>query len=42
MPWFASLFQEKVVVKEGYIDIPERVGVGFSFDEDMIKKYLIS
>lgn len=41
MPWYTPLFNEKISVVDGYIDIPERPGLGFTFDEKAIEKFLI-
>ena len=37
MPWFSKLFNEQIYVINGYIDIPERPGTGFTFNESYIK-----
>ena len=42
MPWYAELFNETIEVVDGYIDIPERPGIGFTFDQSAIKHRLIS
>ncbi len=42
MPWFAPLFKESIIIKDGYIEVPERSGTGFSFDEDALKEYFYS
>ena len=39
MPWFSNLFNEKIDVFKGYIEIPERLGIGFTFNDDYINKY---
>jgi len=41
MPWYAPLFNEKIEVIDGCIDIPERPGIGFTFDEKAIQHYSI-
>jgi L-alanine-DL-glutamate epimerase-like enolase superfamily enzyme len=41
MPWFAPLFQEKIEIENGMIEIPNRPGTGFSFDLERIEKYRI-
>mgnify|MGYP002525939377 CR=1 FL=1 len=41
MPWYTPLFNEKISVVDGCIDIPERPGLGFTFDEKAIEKFLI-
>ena len=42
MPWFAPLFNEPMEILEGNIKIPERVGTGFSFNQDTINKYKVN
>ena len=37
MPWFSKLFNEQIDVINGYIDIPERPGTGFTFNDSFIK-----
>lgn len=37
MPWCASLFNEPLEVKNGFITIPQRPGCGFTFNEDAVK-----
>lgn len=39
MPWYEPLFNEKIEVIEGCIDIPERPGIGFTFDKKAIQKF---
>jgi L-alanine-DL-glutamate epimerase-like enolase superfamily enzyme len=39
IPWFAPLFNEAMVIRDGMIDIPERPGTGFSFDPESIQYY---
>ena len=41
MPWFAPLFREKMEIKNGMIEVPNRPGTGFSFDPEKIEKYRI-
>jgi L-alanine-DL-glutamate epimerase-like enolase superfamily enzyme len=41
MPWYAPLFNEKIPIIAGCIDIPERPGLGFTFDDKAIKQFLI-
>lgn len=42
MPWFSGLFNEPMEIVDGFIRVPERTGIGFSFDQAAIKKYKIS
>jgi len=41
MPWFAKLFNESMVVSEGFIDIPERHGLGFTFNQETMARYAL-
>ena len=40
MPWFSGLFNEKIDIVNGYIEVPERHGIGFTFDDAYIKKFI--
>lgn len=43
MPWFEQLFRETMVVEaDGMIAMPDRAGVGFTFDWDRIEPYRIT
>ena len=39
MPWYAPLFKEQMEIREGYLEIPNRVGCGFTFSEEAIARY---
>jgi len=39
MSWFESLFNESMELVEGDLIIPERLGIGFTFNQDTIAKY---
>ncbi|EAQ66445.1 probable mandelate racemase [Marinomonas sp. MED121] len=39
--WFAPLYQEKIVINDGFIDMPMGAGIGFNFDYDFIDQNLI-
>lgn len=41
MPWYAPLFNEEIQVIDGQIDIPERPGTGFTFNQDALKEFSI-
>lgn len=41
MPWFSPLFQEKLEFIDGLITVPQRPGLGFSFDPESIDRYRI-
>jgi L-alanine-DL-glutamate epimerase-like enolase superfamily enzyme len=43
MPWFEPLFHERMVVDaDGMVALPQRAGVGFTFDWDAIAHYRIA
>jgi L-alanine-DL-glutamate epimerase-like enolase superfamily enzyme len=42
MPWFASLFNESMEIRDGMIDLPQRPGTGFSFDPEAIRRYRLA
>ena len=39
MPWFSSLFNEEMDIKDGMINVPDRPGIGFTFNHDFIKHH---
>jgi len=39
MPWFSSLYREKIDVKDGMIKLPDRPGLGFTFDPEVVERY---
>jgi len=39
MPWFAPLFNETMEIADGYIAVPERPGIGFTFNQSAIKNF---
>ena len=41
MPWFAPLFREAMEMVDGDLLIPDRPGLGFSFDEAAVDRYAI-
>ncbi len=41
MPWFSSLFNEEMVIKDGLIEIPDRPGTGFTFNFKHLKDFKI-
>ncbi len=38
IPWFSPLFNEQMKIRDGYIDVPERPGIGFTFNHKAIAK----
>ena len=41
MPWFAPLFNESLVVEEGFLQVPDRPGIGFTFNQTAKDKFRI-
>lgn len=41
MPWFEPLFVERMEMVDGEILIPDRPGLGFSFDPDAVERFAI-
>jgi L-alanine-DL-glutamate epimerase-like enolase superfamily enzyme len=41
MPWFTELFQERMEMVDGDIIIPDRPGMGFSFDPDAVARFAV-
>ena len=39
MPWSARLFREEIEFEDGQARIPDRPGLGFSFDLDALERY---
>ena len=42
MPWSAPLFSEKIVFRDGSAEIPDRPGLGFSFDLDGLESHRLA
>ena len=42
MPWFSPLFNEPMVIEEGHLQVPDRPGIGFTFDQAAVKKYRLN
>ena len=42
MPWIAALFNEPVEIKDGYIVVPDRAGLGFTLNPDTIERFRIA
>ncbi|CZF82961.1 Mandelate racemase [Grimontia celer] len=38
MPWFAPLFNEEMIIKDGKLEIPIRPGCGFTFNHQVVEK----
>ncbi len=41
MPWFEPLYNETMAVEDGMVAMPDRPGVGFTFDMDAVERYRI-
>ena len=41
MPWFEKLFNEDIEIENGSIRVPDRPGIGFTFDRDAIRGFEI-
>jgi L-alanine-DL-glutamate epimerase-like enolase superfamily enzyme len=41
MPWFSPLFKETIEIEDGNIKVPDRSGIGFSFDQSAIAHFKI-
>jgi L-alanine-DL-glutamate epimerase-like enolase superfamily enzyme len=39
MPWWDVIYQEPPQVRDGYIKVPEKAGLGFELNPDALKKY---
>jgi L-alanine-DL-glutamate epimerase-like enolase superfamily enzyme len=42
MPWFETLFRERLEMREGKVLVPERPGFGFTFDPDAVERYRLN
>jgi len=41
MPWFTELFQERIEMEGGDLLIPDRPGMGFTFDPDAVERFAV-
>jgi L-alanine-DL-glutamate epimerase-like enolase superfamily enzyme len=39
MPWTHGLFEETPVIKDGHLVVPQKPGLGLTFDQDALKRY---
>jgi L-alanine-DL-glutamate epimerase-like enolase superfamily enzyme len=39
MPWFSPLFNESLEINDGFLKVPDRPGIGFTFNESAIERY---
>jgi L-alanine-DL-glutamate epimerase-like enolase superfamily enzyme len=42
MPWFEPLYNERLAMEDGDLLIPDRPGLGFTFDLDAIERYRVT
>ena len=42
MPWFETLFNETLEMADGCFLIPDRPGLGFTFDKEAVERYRIA
>ena len=41
MPWFEPLYQERMALEDGDLLIPDRPGLGFTFDEEAVARFRV-
>ncbi|MFN3745918.1 MAG: mandelate racemase/muconate lactonizing enzyme family protein [Hyphomicrobiaceae bacterium] len=41
MPWTAMLYRERLTIEDGHVAVPDRPGLGFTFDTDAIERYRV-
>ena len=41
MPWFEPLYNERMELSDGMIAMPDRPGIGFTFDPDAVDNFRI-
>ena len=41
MPWTARLYRERITVEDGHIAVPDRPGLGFTFDLDAVDRHRV-
>jgi len=41
MPWTSKLYREAIAVEDGHVAVPDRPGLGFTFDPDAIERYRV-
>ena len=41
MPWVSMLFNEQMEIEEGCILVPERPGIGFTFNQEVVDRYRV-
>ena len=41
MPWTARLYREAIAIEDGHVAVPDRPGLGFTFDLDAVERHRI-
>lgn len=41
MPWTSGLYREAIAVEDGHVTVPDRPGLGFTFDPDAVDRHRI-
>ena len=41
MPWTHGLFEEIPIIEEGQLAVPQKPGLGLTFDQDALKRYQV-
>lgn len=41
MPWTARLYREQLVIENGHVAVPDRPGLGFTFDPEAVDRYRV-
>jgi L-alanine-DL-glutamate epimerase-like enolase superfamily enzyme len=41
MPWGSELFQEQLELVDGNVVVPNRPGIGFTWDETAIRRFQV-
>jgi L-alanine-DL-glutamate epimerase-like enolase superfamily enzyme len=41
MPWTARLYREQIKIENGHVVVPDRPGLGFTFDPEAIDRYRV-
>jgi L-alanine-DL-glutamate epimerase-like enolase superfamily enzyme len=41
MAWTAMLYRERLTIEQGHIAVPDRPGLGFTFDHDAIERHRV-
>ena len=39
MPWWDDIYQEPPQIKDGFLDIPDKAGLGWELDNEAVRKY---